>query len=886
MIPISKSFSRQVFIGLLSLPALGGSLPAGDLKLWYQQPAKVAMNEALPIGNGRIGGVVFGGVEAERIQLNEDSLWTGSDEGKNYGAYQTLGDLYVGFASGSQPQFSCPSGQRASTNKQDISASVDGDVTTKWCVEMGNQPIVWQAEAAPDAVAATSYTLTSANDMPARDPHSWEFSGSMDGKDWTPLDKQNDQAPFDQRGQAKTFTYHDPAAYRFYRLTFFDNNGDRLFQLAEINVPALQAPAGPIHAVENYRRELDLGTALARTEFTRDGVKHTREAFASHPDQVIVEHWIADKPGSITGIVELKGAHHEQTVAQDGMLSFAGKLDNGLQYETIAQVIPHGGAMQVMDNRIKLVGCDDVEIRLVAGTDYVFDYSKHNLSGIAPHDQLMAQLKAVSAKSYDELKAAQMKDHQAIFNRVTIDLGKSTDAQLALPIDQRKVLAAQAVDPELEALLFQYGRYLLISSSRPGSLPANLQGLWNDSNNPAWLCDYHANINLQMNYWGVETTNMAECHLPLFDFMSCLLEPWRKNTADEKEFALPEGQPMRGWAVRTGVNPWGAGTFLWDKTANAWLCQHLWEHYAFSLDKTYLKQTAYPIMKETCEFWEDHLKTLDDGRLVVPHGWSPEHGPQEDGCNYNQEIVWDLFTNYIEASDALGIDKDYRDKIAGMRDKLATPGIGSWGQLLEWMTEKTGQGVLDTPNDHHRHTSHLFAVYPGRQISVVKNPELAAAAKKSLDARGPTGDVREWSFAWRTALYARLHDGEDAHAMLQNLFSDRNTCLNLFGLHPPMQMDGDFGITAGMAEMLMQSHEGEINLLPALPMAWPAGSIQGLRARGGFEVDIDWKDGKLTGATIRSVNGTGGQVRYENLTTKLALQPGQSVHLNEALKTE
>lgn len=738
---------RKSYFGIflfLMLNLSAESLPSpGPLTLWYTAPAKDAMNEALPVGNGHLGALVFGGVETERIVLNEISFWTGTDAcehgDKSYGAYQCMGDLFL-------------------------------------------------------------------------------------------------------------------------------------------DLPAVSSPAP---SVSDYRRDLDLSNATSTTRFTRDGVSYTREVFVSKPDDVMVVRWTANQPGAISGTIRLEGAHNETTQASSNSLSFGGNL-NSLNYETTARVIAKGGMVDQSKNSLQVKNCDEVLILLVSATNYVFDYSKQFRDNTPPHDKLIDLLEAASQKPFDQLKADHVKNFQELFNRVSLDFGKSTPEQTALPTNERKVLAAKTTDPELETLMVQYGRYLLISSSRPGSLPANLQGVWNDRNRPAWNCDYHANINVQMNYWPAETANISECHLPLFNYMKALLEPWRKNSQNDPEFAL-NGKPARGWAVRTGLNIWGGETFKWDKTANAWLCQHLWEHYAFTQDKEFLKETAYPMIKEIVEFWEDHLKELPDGRLVVPHGWSPEHGPDEDGVSYNQQIVWDLFTNYIEAADVLQVDQEYRNKIADMRDKLVGPAVGSWGQLLEWMTEKKNAKELDTLNDHHRHTSHLFAVYPGRQISQVKTPDLAKAAKVSLDARGPTGDVREWSFAWRTALYARLHDAENAHAMFMNLFADRNSCLNLFGLHPPLQLDGNFGITAGVIEMLVQSHEGEINLLPALPKDWKEGSAHGLRARGGFEVDLEWKDGSLSGATIKSISGTAAKVRYQDKVTTLNLSPGQSQHLDGEL---
>jgi len=644
-----------------------------------------------------------------------------------------------------------------------------------------------------------------------------------------------------------------------------------------ISLPGHENPAA-------YRRELDLATATASVTYSAGGVDYRREIIASKPAEVIVARLTTSKPGSYTGSVQLADKHGAAAVVDKNTIAVQGELPNGMKYETRVIVLNTGGSVAATATGIDFKGCDSLTILAAAGTNYVMDFSR-NYKGEDPHARVSSQLLNAAKQPFAGLMAAHLKDYRSLFDRTAIDLGESTPAQRALPTDKRRLEAAKTTDPELEALLFQYGRYLLIASSRPGSLPANLQGLWNDSNNPPWSSDYHTNINIQMNYWPAESTNLAECHVPLFDLVRSQLEPWRATTRTAKDLTTPDGRlSSRGWAVRTSHNITGGMGWKWDKTANAWYAQHFWEHYAFGLDKEFLKNTAYPVMKETCEYWEDHLKTLPDGRLVVPNAWSPEHGPTEDGVSYSQQIVWDLFNNTVQACDELGIDKEFRNRIAGLRDKLVGPAVGSWGQLLEWMAEKKDAKAdpkapeLDTPNDHHRHTSHLFALFPGRQIGPTITPALAEAAKVSLKARGDGGDAREWSFAWRTALFARLHDGDAAEGQIRRFFGV--TCPNLFGNHPPMQIDGNFGIAAGIAEMLIQSQEGEINLLPALPGVWPAGSAKGLRARGGFEVDATWADGRLTSATIRSTTGTKVQIRSGQKTKIVTLKPGGSVKLD------
>lgn len=730
----------------------------GRLCVWSDRPASVWMTEALPIGNGPLGAMLFGGTEVERIQFNEISLWSGSrmavegldDEGQDLGAYQAFGDILI---------------------------------------HLG----------------------------------------------------------------------HDFAK------------------------------------VTGFRRELDIDRAVHRVVYEYGGVRYRRTAFASHPDGVVVIHLTADKPGACSGRVQLADTHRAQISADGRRLSSVGKLQNGLEYEAQLLVVNEGGAVtaggeaplaenawhvSAPGSGLSFDRCDSVTLILGAGTNFVQDHAKQWL-GAHPHAAITGRVEAAAKLGVDQLLESHVKDYQSLFRRFTLDVGSTAPDLLARTTEARLegYAGSNAADPDLEALFCQFGRYLLISCSRAGSLPANLQGVWNDSNEPAWAGDYHSNINVEMNYWPAEPTNLAECHRPFIDYISSIREVSAKNT--RRKYGN-----VRGWTVQTMNNACGVSFWKWNPPGSAWYAQHLWEHFAFGRDRDYLRHTAYPVLREVCEFWCDHLKQRPDGALVTPDGWSPEHGPAEEGVTYDQEIIYDLFTNTIEAADVLGDDKEFRDQIAGMRDKLLKPRIGRWGQLQEWEQDK------DDPKDVHRHVSHLFALYPGRQIARATTPEMAEAARVSLQARGDKSTG--WSRAWKINFWARLWDGDHAYTMLRSLLtvvretktiygeSGGGVYPNLFDSHPPFQIDGNFGATAGFCEMLVQSHTGAIHLLPALPKAWPRGRVTGLCARGGFEVEMSWEEGRLSGAVIRSRSGLPCRVVYCGKTWEFETTAGGSYPLTLA----
>ncbi|WP_410657406.1 glycosyl hydrolase family 95 catalytic domain-containing protein [Amycolatopsis sp. lyj-112] len=617
--------------------------------------------------------------------------------------------------------------------------------------------------------------------------------------------------------------------------------------------------------VKDYRRELDISRALSRVGYVADGVRYTRESFASHPDGVIVVRVSADRPGAVSFTTRLTSPHEKSTVSvSDGRLTLAGKLaDNGMALEAQLLVRNQGGSRTDSAAGVAVSGADSVTLVLAAGTDYVHRYPDY--VGRPPHQRVGSTVDSAARRSFDDLRARHERDYRALYDRVTLDIGQQVPG---VPTD--KLLAAYtggpgAADRALEALFFNYGRYLLVSSSRPGSLPANLQGVWNPHSSAPWSSDYHVNINLQMNYWPAEVANLGETTPPLFDFID-RLRPRGRDTAKTMfgagGFVLHNETNTFDY---TGVHDWP--TAFWFPESAAWLSRHLWEHYEFTQDRGFLREKAYPILRDAAQFWLDALVADPrDGKLVAVPSYSPEHGPYTAGAAMSQQVVWDLFTNVLDAGGVLGGDQAFRGRVAVARAKLdAGLRVGSWGQLQEWKED------LDDPADTHRHVSHLYGLHPGRQISPLTTPDIAAAAEKSLTARegGGSAGAPGWSRAWKANFWARLLKGESAFAAFRDQLRFQ-TLPNLWDNHPPFQIDGNFGATAAVAEMLVQSQTGTVHLLPALPSAWPSGQVNGLRARGAFTVGATWRAGQAV--ELRLCSDRGGRVSVKNDLLKMSFR--------------
>jgi len=736
--------------------------------LWYREPAAEWV-QALPVGNGRLGAMVFGGTNVERLQINEDTLWSG-------GPYEP-----------------------ANPKSRDALPEV--------------RKLIF-ADKHAEAAALASKTMMG-----------------------TPMQQMSYQTLGD------------------IFLTFPDIKADD---------------------VEDYERSLNLDEAVTRTRFTSNGIEYKREVFASPIDQVIVVRIKSSKRRKLAMDVTINTPHKGKITADNNTLTLRGNngdqggVAGALKFEARVIVLATGGSAADRESAISVRNADSVTILIAAATSFK-DYK--DTSG-NPTAIVQRQIASARTKSYERLFLAHIAEHRRLFRRVSIDLG-ITQA-IEQPTNERISNSVKADDPHLAALYFQYGRYLLISSSRPGCQPANLQGIWNDSMKPPWGSKYTININTQMNYWPAEATALGECVEPLIAMVKQLAE--RGARTAQVQYGA------RGWVAHHNTDIWRASApidavkaGMWP-TGGAWLCNHLWDRYDYSRDRRYLSE-IYPVLKGAAQFFLDTLVEEPTHRwLVTCPSLSPENNHLKGvslcaGPTMDQQIIRDLFTHTIESAEILNIDNAFRQEVAAARGRLAPHQIGAAGQLQEWLDDWD----MQAPDMKHRHVSHLYGVYPSAQISPRDTPALAVGARKSLELRGD--NATGWGIGWRLNLWARLQDGEHADQVLRLLLSPERTFPNMFDAHPPFQIDGNFGGVAGIAELLMQSYGGSLYLLPALPKRFATGNVRGLRARNGFEIDLRWSEGRLETATL--YNPVGGQtiLRYGDRELPVRLEPGGKIEV-------
>ena len=774
---------------------------------WDENENKEWETASLPIGNGSIGANILGSVEAERITFNEKSLWRGGPNNAK-GA-----DYYW------------------NVNKESAHLL----------------PLIREAFEQGDEERAALLTRKNFN-------------------------------------SEVSYEAADEPAFRFGNFT----------TMGEFYVETGLSSVGMSH----YRRSLSLDSALATVSFVKEKVSYRRDYFISYPHQVLVMRFTADQPGrqnltlSYAPNPESNGSM--QAIGQASLCYEARLKSNQMAYTVRITALPSGGTLQNDGQRLLIKGADEVVFLVTADTDYRMNFDPDftdptTYVGVNPSETTAQWMMEAQKQGYEGLLKAHLNDYQALFQRVKFELNPSANASTTANKEAAASASQQTIIPDyptperlkryrqgesdfyLEQLYYQYGRYLLIASSRPGNLPAHLQGLWHNHVDGPWRVDYHNNINIQMNYWPACSTGLSDCMVPLIDFIRLLQKPGQRTA--KAYFGA------RGWTASISANIFGFTTPLRDEDmswnfnpmAGPWLATHLWEYYDYTRDRTFLQQVGYPLIRESARFAVDYLWHKPDGSYTAAPSTSPEHGPIDQGATFVHAVVREILLNAIEASRLLGCDKGERKSWEEVLNHLAPYAIGRYGQLMEWSRD------IDDPDDHHRHVNHLFGLHPGHTISPITTPQLADAARVVLTHRGD--GATGWSMGWKLNQWARLHDGNHAYMLYQNLLKN-GTLDNLWDTHPPFQIDGNFGGTAGVTEMLLQSHAGFIHLLPSLPEAWSEGAVSGLEARGNFMVSLRWQGGELSEVTLLSRQGGRCTLRYKGAEITLNTQKGRCYRLS------